>query len=104
MITKTGLVNIHHLVDTKKERNGFFLLMRTLGVYPLSDCPVYHTSALAVVIVLYITSPVLMDLEAGTFVSFDYLPSTSPPTPCLVTTNLISSDVGTCGPFFIFIF
>lgn len=51
MMTTISIVNIHHLIDAKKkEKIIFFLVMRTFGVYSLSNFPIYHTAVLAIVI------------------------------------------------------
>ena len=44
----------------KKKENDALLVMRTLKIYYIINFPIYHTSVLATVIMLYLTSPVLI--------------------------------------------
>lgn len=67
MIATIGSANIHHLIDIikRKERrkNVFLLVKRTLRLYSLNIFPIYHTAVLAIVIILYIASLVLIYLR-----------------------------------------
>lgn len=61
MVKTKSLVNIHHLTSIKKKeekKNIFFLVMRTLRIYPLSNLQIYHIAVLPIVIMLYISSSV----------------------------------------------
>lgn len=70
--------SIHHTILYKKRKREmlFSLAMKTSRIYPLSSCPVCHTAVLAIVIRLYMTSPVLINLITGhlyllaTFIQF----------------------------------
>ena len=61
MMTTICLVNIYHLINTKKK----ILVMRTLRVYSLNNFHRYHSAVSATVIVLYVPSLVLMYLITG---------------------------------------
>ena len=91
-LIKVSLVNIpssHIDTKSKKKKTFFFLVMRTVRIYFLSNFHIYHTEALTIVIMLYIALLVfILQLE----VIFDYINplSLSLHTLPLVTTNQIS--------------
>ena len=62
MITTVGSANIYLLnhIDTIKREEKKSLLMITLRVYPLENFPKYQTAMIAIAIVLYIMSPLLI--------------------------------------------
>ena len=62
MITTISLVNIHHLIQLQ---NFFSLLMRTVKAYSLNNFQMYHAAVLTIVIMLYITFPLLVYLIIG---------------------------------------
>lgn len=64
MITRIGLVNICHHRCSKREK---ILVMRILRIYSVISFPIYHTSVLTVVIILYITFLVLINWKLVPF-------------------------------------
>ena len=96
MIATIGSANIHPHRNTikrkeEKKENHFLLAMRTLGIYPLNNFLVYLTALLALVIMLYITSLVLISLMTGSL----YLLTTflQIPHPCTPTSGNCESDL-----------
>ena len=63
MITTVNLVSVHHLTELQ----FFFLVMRTFKIYCLRDFPIHNTVLLTIVTMLYITSPGLTYLIAGSW-------------------------------------
>ena len=63
----------------------FSLMMRTFRIYLLSNFQIYHTAVLTIVIILYIISPVLIYLTAGSL--HPSTPSSDSPTPPLASGN-----------------
>ena len=58
------------IIKRKKKgtkRKNFLLVMRTLRLYCLNNCPMYYTAALTKVTVLYIPSLVLIYLITGSY-------------------------------------
>ena len=65
--------------------------MKTLRIYSSNNFPIYHTIALAIVIMLYFTALVLTYLYIWTFGPRNHLlPIPFPHPPPLATTSLIS--------------
>ena len=62
MITTVNLVNIHHHTYV----NFFFLVMRGLKIYSLSNFQIYNIVLLTRVTLLYVTSPGLIYFITGT--------------------------------------
>ena len=88
MITTASLVNIHHLIHTKKKKKKktFFPVMTALRIYCLNSFQMCHRA------VLSITFPVLIYLLTGSlclltiFIQFSLPP---PRLPSLGTTDLL---------------
>lgn len=58
MIATVNLINIYHLIDTKKERKQCFpACAETFRIYHLSNFQIHHTAVLTMITMLYITAP-----------------------------------------------
>ena len=66
MITTIGSINIDLLLQKqflKSRKNS--PVLRTFRIYSLNNFPMYHTAVLAIVIMWYITSLILIYLKTG---------------------------------------
>lgn len=64
MITTVSVV-IPHLINKKRKKVFFFLVIKTLRIYSLNSLPKYYSAVLTIVIMLYTTFLVLIYLTAG---------------------------------------
>ena len=90
----TSIISYRYTKKKRRKKNfflSFLLAMKTLRIYSFNNFPVYHTTALAIAIMLYFTALVLMDLYIWKFGPYNHLlliPLPHPPP--LATTSLIS--------------
>lgn len=80
MITTVSVV-IPHLINKKRKKVFFFLVIKTLRIYSLNSLPKYYSAVLTIVIMLYTTFLVLIYLTAGSLYLWPFSNLSSAPCP-----------------------